>query len=103
MNRDLWAWPSWYLVPEGRDVYKRDDERLLSDGKSEIVIPPSHFCDWVMYKCGGGDRICEKWRGEWRTDGSENEARIICRPWLKCEITAGAQRRPCRVKKKKAL
>lgn len=54
MNRDLWAWPSWYLVPEGRDVYKRDDERLLSDGESEMVIPPSHFCDWVMYKCGGG-------------------------------------------------
>lgn len=38
--------------------------------------------------------------GEWGTDGSENEARIIRRPWLKCAIAEGAQGRPCRVKKK---
>jgi hypothetical protein len=57
MCRDLWAWSSRYLVTEGRDAYKRDDERLLCDGESEMAVPPSHACDWVMHKCDGGDRI----------------------------------------------
>jgi hypothetical protein len=57
MYRDLWARPSWHLVPEGRDVYTRDDERLLSDGESEPAVPPSRSFDWVRHKRGGGDGI----------------------------------------------